>query len=533
MSAGTEAIGSLFDRATGEFTSRADTTTGVATEAFGGITETASAAGDQALVGTGQALDTAASAAAVGFGTAVGALDEELAGGLARTRTNVSDGLRDTQGRIAEGQRRVDDHLEEGERAHLPTVQRNVLSDIGDWFAEQLADLWNMLKSPSFWVGLIVTLVLFPVMGPGALVVGGLAGGIVSGIEENVRTGRNWYDPHAIIRHAAIGVLAGAAMALGVGFIAGLGLEGAAAIGAVMVLSAGIGVVTNVATGQRWDRGLLANLFLAWLFGRLGARGEAETPGPETTTTPGRTTTEVPGLKAAIDPANPPPGGWAFTDTVTTAGDVTTVRTSVTAPDGTTGSMARSHNSATGEFSMDYAFLDNIPSGTRWVQTTPEMVAGRGTPLETYMTLRQMRILETERGATFVGPRTVHMSTIINVRTLLQIAAHEATLGRPMTPAELNVFILETHSVQYAQNSIIQSGGRIAGAQVTGGVRVNAGGEFTPADLAANHIGPDQQVLSGFDIDLNVVPSNAPTTPSPPIGPVPVPIPPGNDAGTE
>ncbi|WP_187346017.1 eCIS core domain-containing protein [Sorangium cellulosum] len=529
LAAGTSSISSRLDQASADFASHADGVAGAASGAMGSMREAAASAGDEAVATTASTLDAAASTAASGFGQAVGALEQSLNHGASEVDRRAGEALGGVRGRIAEGQRRVDEHVGAGQRERGVTVQRSVLSDVGDWFAEQLADLWNMLKSPSFWVGLIVTLVLFPVMGPGALVVGGLAGGIVAGIEENIASGRPWYDPHAIIRNAAIGTFAGAAMALGVGVIIGLGLEGAAAVAAAMVLSAGIGIVANIATGQRWDRGLLANLFLAWLFARLFKVGSRPRPN-ETPAPGGRTTARVPGLYEAIDPAVPPKGGWTFTDVVRTSGDVTNVRTTVVAPDGTTGSMARSYNATTGEFSMDYAFLDNIPSGTRWVQTTPEMVSGRGTPLETYMTMRQMRILEAQRGATFAGPRRVHMSTIINNRTLLQIAAREATLNRPMSPAELDAFILETHSVQYAQNSIVQSGGRIASARVSGGARVAASGEFSAADLAANGIRPDQQVLSGFDIDLNVVSASEPP---PAAGPVPVPIPPGRDAGTD
>jgi hypothetical protein len=181
---------------------------------------------------------------------------------------------------------------------------------------------------------------------------------------------------------------------------------------------------------------------------------------------------------------------------------------------------------------MDFAFLDDIPSAQRWVQTSPEMVAGRGTPLETYMTMRQMRILERQAGADFTGPRVVHMSTIVNTRTILEIAAQEAKLARRMSTAELNAFVLETHSVQYAQNSIVQRGGRIESATVVGGSRVPASTQATAAELSTAKVSPTQKVLTGFHIDLNVVPADAPPTTLGP-GPTPVPVPPGSDGGTD
>ncbi len=106
-----------------------------------------------------------------------------------------------------------------------------------------------------------------------------------------------------------------------------------------------------------------------------------------------------------------------------------------------------------------------------------------------------------------------------------------------MSQAELNQAILDTHSVQYAENSIIQSGGRITSAEVTGGSCVPASSlGATPQELATYGGGAtqNQQVLSGFDININVVPANAPQAPGGP-GPLPVPMPPGreSDAGSD
>ena len=380
-----------------------------------------SAGGDQGIAASGAALDQVVGQAKAGYAQAEAATGASLGEGASETSRLRTDAVNDVHGRVAEGQAQVDQYV----ASKGPPVHRSVWGAIGNWFAEQFKDLVDMLTSPAFWVGLVVTLVLFPVMGPGALVVGGLAAGVVSGIQQNVQQGKHWYDPHNIIVGAAIGALSGAAMAFGIGVIVGLGLEGLAATAAFMGLSALVGIVVNVATGQRWDKGLLANLFLAWLFTRIfGTKAPEGAPeGGSETQQGGRTNTEVPGLRGNIDPSKPP-DGWQFIDTVRTVGAEKVVTTRVIAPDGSGGHTIRGLNTATGEFILHEAFLDNIPRNMRWVATDPAMVEGRGTPLETYMTLRAQRILETDLGTslTVTAPTTVKISTIINVRTVAELA---------------------------------------------------------------------------------------------------------------
>lgn len=482
---------------------------------------------DAAVSTTAGHLDQAVVQARSGFTSATAAIGKSLDSAVGDVSLKAKDAVGGLHGRIAQGQARVDTFVAQ----KGPTVQRSILGDIGGWFADQFRDLWNMLKDPAFWVGLVVTLVLVPVMGPGALVIGGLAAGIVSGIEQNVAQGKDWYDPHNIIRNAAIGAIAGAAMALGIGVILGLGLEGLAATAAVMGLSAVIGIVVNLVNGERWDKGLLANLFLAWLFQRIaGGKTPENTPeikpggGPEPETPPGRTTTRVPGLYENINP-NQSPQGWTFSDTPSTLGNEKIVTTKVTAPDGSTGSMVRGINPATGEFILHSAFLDSIPADVRWIPTDPEMVAGRGIPLETYMTMRQMRILESETGNSLkvTAPRVVRISTIVNTRTVAELA-QQVRAGVPADQA-----ILNTHSVQYASNSIVQSGGRIASAHVEGGSSTSAGTVLTPELMSQYGLTASDPVLYLFDITLNIVPADAPQGPpgnrSGPVVPPPVHVP--------
>jgi hypothetical protein len=218
-----------------------------------------------------------------------------------------------------------------------------------------------------------------------------------------------------------------------------------------------------------------------------------------------RLTTFVKGLYESINPDQHPPG-WTFVDKIKQSATSTTVITGVTAPDGTTGTVTRSYKTATGEFVMDYADLEKIPK--RMVKTDPEMLPGEGTPLEAYMTMRQMRIIERLTGAAFTGPRTVVMSSIINVRTILELAKLEKNM--PVDEA-----ILQTHSVQYANNSIVQTGGRIVGAKVEGSMRERAITVADPDVLAEYGVKPNDMVRHAFDIILTVEPAATPAGPTP------------------
>lgn len=234
-----------------------------AQSAFTGVVDAASSAGGDLVAETMQRLRSAAAMARVGLGQATSAVRASLTDYSAVVSERGEATLAETRAHVAEGHRRIDQQTQGG-----PPVQRGWLSDVGDWISDQLGSLWDLVSDPAFWIGLGVTIILFPFMGPGALVVGGAAGGLYSGIRDNVRNGRPWYDPHAIIKHVAIGALAGAAFAFGGGLLVGLGLEGSAALAGTMVLSGGVGIVANLATGQRWDHGLVANLFLGWLLHR-------------------------------------------------------------------------------------------------------------------------------------------------------------------------------------------------------------------------------------------------------------------------
>jgi hypothetical protein len=101
------------------------------------------------------------------------------------------------------------------------------------------------------------------------------------------------------------------------------------------------------------------------------------------------------------------------------------------------------------------------------------------------------------------------MSTIVNRRTIAELARLEAR-GVPVNEA-----ILQTHSVQYANKSIVQSGGRIVSARVSGGSEMPAHMRLSAAEIAEGGLQPTSTVRFGFDIDLDVVPAGTPPAPGP------------------
>ena len=496
------------------------------------------AAGEEAVAATGGVL--AATTAEVG-GALQAATDQagqSLSGQVAQVDSQAGQALTGFQGRIAEGSHRAEQNLAgkepQAQRTQGLPVQRSWLSAVGNWFAQQWHDFTDLLSSPAFWVGLVVTVVLFPVMGPGALIVGGAVGGAVSGVEQNLRQNRPRYDLRNIVRNAAIGAVAGAAVAFGIGVIAGLGLEGAAAVGAFMVLSAGVGIVVNLVNGDRWDRALLANLFLAWLFASIGesTRGSRDAPGPEGQgqgqggTRPVARPGELP--PSTIDPAVPKLGDFTFTDMpgdahgndVPPGSQVATVE--VTLPDGRFGHAVRAFDPATGEFHAIQIDLSNIPPELRTVEVEP----GHTVPLSDYLTARVMRLLTVEPSAV----RSVRIHGVENVRTVLQVARGDA--------------VMSTQTVTTNADALVRAGtGRLVGARVVEGTGTRIPladllrtweGTDPPPEMVARHneilsrfgLTREQaatyEVLSGFDIELSVATGSSGS-------PVPVPGPQAHD----
>ena len=235
----------------------------------------------------------------------------------------------------------------------------------------------------------------------------------------------------------------------------------------------------------------------------------------------GRVTQPVAGLFQSIDPAVVPKG-WSIVDgPIRIEGEFKVLRTEVTAPDGSTGWIERAYNPKTNAFEMRNAFLEKLPS---WIEGEVPMVKGKGTPTVTYLTLRQMKVL----GGGYGNLTSVKMSTIQNVKAVMQLEQ----LRRQ--GVDLNTAVMKTHSVQYAETAIIQSGNRIVSAEVTGGTTTpindmldwfERGSSTTrppDPDVVAKHdamlkeygLQRTDPVLWDYNVELKVAPAQS-TAPSP------------------
>lgn len=168
------------------------------------------------------------------------------------------------------------------------------------------------------------------------------------------------------------------------------------------------------------------------------------------------------------------------------------------------------------DLSMDAAFLDKIPAEYRWVnEGSVPLVEGRGTPLQTYVTLMQMRSENIGLGQVTSG----HLSTVINARTCCELAS----LGRryaPGTPlGKLPSRLIErTQSGTYGMTNITQAGGKVRGMRIEGGYEDTVGevvkGSDMDDDAKLKELGLSRtdKTLYGFDIVVDIEPPSSPTS---------------------
>jgi hypothetical protein len=162
------------------------------------------------------------------------------------------------------------------------------------------------------------------------------------------------------------------------------------------------------------------------------------------------------GVYDDLNPATQPQN-WKFTDSITTEPNGTKVIDTHIEVNGKTGWVQRAYNPATKTFEMRNAFLDDVP---RWVNEGTPMVEGKGTPTVTYLTMRQMKLL----GVDYAGLAKVKMSTIQNFKAIIQLHVLR------MKGVDPNQAVLQTHSVQYAETTIVQSGHKVVAAEVKGDI---------------------------------------------------------------
>ncbi|MFO0577617.1 MAG: hypothetical protein U1A78_26735 [Polyangia bacterium] len=173
-------------------------------------------------------------------------------------------------------------------------------------------------------------------------------------------------------------------------------------------------------------------------------------------TSSGRVAEPVPGLYPSIDAelGHAPPGWWFYDEIVPISGGWLRVTTHCRDANGNKGKLIRSYDPKTKMYVMEAAFFDDKLE--RWIHDGVPMVPGRGTPLSTYLMLRQLKRV----GAAYGQVQTVKMSTIQNVEAILQL---EQNVRQGM---ELEDAVRLTHSVQYAETAMTQAGHRIVGVRV-------------------------------------------------------------------
>ncbi len=167
------------------------------------------------------------------------------------------------------------------------------------WIENQLADAWEALSDPGFWAGLVVGLllaVLFVALIAGTALTGGalllvlvagfaVIGALAAGIGSIVGQATNhsftggWDSSRIkwaeVGKAALIGAAAGAVFAV-VAFVAvesfGVAAAGIGMIAIMSVTSVVVGIISNLVTGQPWDKGLVFNLLLGGLLALIGGK---------------------------------------------------------------------------------------------------------------------------------------------------------------------------------------------------------------------------------------------------------------------
>ena len=281
-------------------------TTAVGSQLAKAVTQT-NAAGSGAVTQIGSGLADQVSHLDHAFGQGVadyrGGLNTQVASDVAKAQEPVN-----TLGaRTDEAQARAE------ERAHQ------------SWLRRQAGDLWDMLKDPGFWVGLVVGLIgaiIVIALVVAGVLTGGLAivlamalvGAIAAfagTIVSNVTHGRPWHEN--LLQNVVIGAIFGAVLTAAA-LIMGPELATSAMGIGIFSLTAGVlTILTNLATGKPWDQGLLANMLLVGLFAWLGKfipgarRGEPVPPEPPKPPVPPKPVPPVPPKPVPPEPPKPVP----------------------------------------------------------------------------------------------------------------------------------------------------------------------------------------------------------------------------------
>ncbi|MFF1418035.1 hypothetical protein [Streptomyces sp. NPDC058280] len=276
-----------------------------------------------------------------------------------------------------------------------------------------------------------------------------------------------------------------------------------------------------------------------------------------------RVTQPIPGLYESIDPSEKGRESFIFKGDGQPApprNDKVEITTEVRLMDGksvkATGHVKNSFDVKTNDITMKEHFLDAIPSNKRWIESPGvPLRPGKGTPLVTYVNLRQMRRFENYSGnlavkgvkaelrrqnmpglepeaerelresrSLYGAIKSITLDNVENIPAILQL--HDQLNVRP--GVDLNQVILSTHSVTYVDTIIIQAGGRIKSAEVIGGESRTIGelmrhyeetaSKRRKEEVRAYHeqllmqygVARSEKVLMNFDVKLNIEPFGSP-----------------------
>lgn len=230
----------------------------------------------------------------------------------------------------------------------------------------------------------------------------------------------------------------------------------------------------------------------------------------------------VPGLYGQLDPQSTP-AGWQFIDTWMPLDpmkpSLIALRTEVTDPQGKFGFVERGYDTNKKQFVMLNAFLirPGADKGTG-VQSMiehkdPVMIIGRGTPTQTFLTLRQMKLLERKAGMDVATLEKVKMSTIQNIEGICQL--NQAL----RSGAKAEDLMANNESKRYAETTLTQVGKKIKSAKVVGGHKTPFKGlleHYERGDqkkrqnfdkqLQQYGLTRDDVVLWNYDVELEVMP---------------------------
>jgi hypothetical protein len=197
----------------------------------------------------------------------------------------------------------------------------------------------------------------------------------------------------------------------------------------------------------------------------------------------------------------------------------------LTMPDGTThaGNVTRTvtlRPNAAGSYDVDLtmnmAFLESIPKEERWVKEGAVPLKGeRGTPLQTYVTLMQMRRAGVQLGQV----KDAHLSRIVNARTSIELEVMRRKYAPGVHPQQLPSKLIEqTQSGTYGMTNVVQAGGKVKSMRIEGGREVTVNyavrGSEMDDDVKLKELGLSRtdKVWYSFDIVIDIEPPQMPPT---------------------